>query len=134
MNNCLFCKLAKGDIPNYTIYEDSKTLSFLDINPHSKGHTIVIPKVHAETLFDFDDELSKDLIPSIKKTMERIEHVLHPDGFNVGWNHGEVGGQVISHLHVHIMPRWEGDGGGSQHSIINNPGDLSVEEISKLFN
>ncbi len=133
MQDCIFCKISKGEIPNHTVLEDNKNLAFLDINPHAKGHTVVIPKVHAETLFDFDNELSKDLAPFIKKVMEKIDGVLHPDGYNIGWNHGESGGQVVPHFHVHIMPRWNGDGGGNQHSVVNNPGDTSVEEVAKLF-
>ncbi len=133
MNDCIFCKIVNNEIPNHTVYEDGQTLAFLDIHPRSKGHTVVIPKVHAETLFDFDEELAKAMLPAVKKTMEKINSVLHPDGYSVGWNHGEAGGQVVPHLHVHIMPRWNGDEGGNQHSIINNPGDKTVEEVAQLF-
>ena len=120
-------------MPKYTIYEDNQFLAFLDIHPHAKGHTVVIPKVHAETIFDFNEELSKALMPAVQKTMERIDSTLHPQGYNVGWNHAEAGGQAVPHLHVHIMPRYDGDAGGSQHSVVNNPGDVPVEEVAKLF-
>lgn len=133
MQDCIFCKIIKGEIPNYTIYEDNHSLAFLDINPRAKGHTVVIPKIHAETLFDLNDELLHSFLLAIKKTMKKIDKVLSPYGYNVGWNHGEIGGQVVSHLHVHIMPRWEGDGGGNMHSIVNNDGGVSVEEVAKLF-
>ena len=72
-------------------------------------------------------------MPAVKKTMERLDKVLSPDGYSVGINHGKAGGQAVTHLHVHIMPRWNGDGGGIMHSIINEPGDLKVDEIAKLF-
>jgi len=65
--------------------------------------------------------------------MEKIQAVLKPDGFNVGWNQSPAGGQVVPHLHIHIMPRYEGDGGGSMHSIVNNPGSVSVGEVARLF-
>ncbi|PIZ95200.1 MAG: HIT family protein [Candidatus Magasanikbacteria bacterium CG_4_10_14_0_2_um_filter_37_12] len=133
MQGCIFCKIVNGEIPNYTIHEDAHVLAFLDINPHAKGHTVLIPKVHAENLFDLNKELSKDLFLSIEIVMEKIELVLHPDGFNVGWNHGEAGGQEVSHLHIHILPRFENDGGGNVHSIVNNDGGMSVEEVIKLF-
>ncbi len=133
MKDCIFCKIVGGEIPNHTVYEDAHFLAFLDINPRAKGHTVLVPKVHAENLFDLNKELSKDLFLSIEKVMEKLESTLHPDGFNVGWNHGEAGGQEVSHLHVHILPRWKGDGGGNIHSIINNAGDTSVEEVAKLF-
>jgi len=133
MEDCIFCKITKGEIPNYTVYEDEKVLAFLDIYPHSKGHTVVIPKVHAETYFDLNEDLLEHLSLGVKRTMEKIDKVLKPDGFNVGWNQGEVAGQVVPHLHVHIIPRYDGDGGGSIHSIIKNPGSKSVEEIHNLF-
>lgn len=131
--DCIFCKILKGEIPNYTVNEDENVLAFLDIYPHAKGHTIVIPKVHAETIFDLNEELLSSFYVAVKRTMEKLQDRLQPDGFNVGWNQNEVAGQVVPHLHMHIIPRYEGDGGGSIHSIIKNPGTVSVEELSKLF-
>ena len=132
-DNCVFCKIIKGEIPCHKVYEDESTLAFLDINPHAKGHTVVIPKNHGKTMFDIDPMDSIGLIGGVNATMKLIFEKLKPEGFNVGWNHNEVAGQVVPHLHVHIMPRYSGDGGGSMHSIISNPGDISVEEIAKLF-
>lgn len=133
MTDCLFCKIIAKQVPNYTVYEDADTLAFLDIFPHAKGHTVVIPKVHGATVFDLDDAVVVGLARAVKQTMARIEAVLHPDGFTVGWNHGEAGGQAVPHLHVHIMPRFAGDGGGSMHSVVKASSDLSVAEIAKLF-
>ena len=133
MIDCIFCKITNGEIPNYTVYEDEKVLAFLDIHPHAKGHTVVIPKVHAENYFDLNEDLLGHLSIGIKRTMEKIDKVLSPDGYNVGWNQGLVAGQVVPHLHIHIMPRYEGDGGGSMHSIINSAGEQTVAELGKLF-
>lgn len=133
MNPCLFCKILQKEIPHYTVFEDEHTLAFLDIFPCVKGHTVVIPKVHAETLLDLNGELTKEFFLGVKRAMERVEAVLSPDGFNVGFNHGVAGGQAVPHLHVHILPRWGNDGGGSMHSIIKNPGAMKVEEVAKLF-
>lgn len=133
MNDCIFCKIVNGEIDSYKIYEDSDTLAFLDINPRTKGHTLVIPKVHAETIFDLDDKNLEKLSVAVKRTTEKIDSILHPEGYNIGWNHGEIGGQVVPHLHVHIMPRYNGDRGGNMHSIINNDGGVSVGEVAKLF-
>ncbi len=133
MEDCIFCKIVAGDIPNHTVYEDNQTLSFLDVNPIAKGHTLVVPKVHAETVLDLNDELAKTVMPAVQKTMERIQSTLAPDGFNIGINHHEAGGQVVPHLHIHILPRWEGDGGGTVHSIVSNPGDINVEKVAELF-
>ncbi len=133
MQDCIFCKIIKGEIPNYRVYEDNKVLAFLDINPHAKGHTVVIPKVHAETLLDLNEELIGPLFKGVKIVQEKLDQVLQPEGYNLGINHGEMAGQAIPHLHIHILPRYLGDGGGNIHSIVNNPGSKSVEELFKLF-
>lgn len=133
MDNCIFCKIGKGEIPAHKVYEDSKVLAFLDVKPHTKGHTVIIPKAHGVTIFDFKDSQLQELMTAVRKTMERIQKVLQPDGFNVGWNHNSAAGQVVPHLHIHIMPRYIGDNGGSMHSIIKNPGSMSLEEIRRLF-
>lgn len=133
MPDCLFCKIVAGQIPYHKIYEDKSNLAFLDIKPHAQGHTVVIPKVHAETVFDLSEKQNKDLMTAVLNTMKRIQDKLHPDGFNVGWNHNPAGGQVVPHLHVHIFPRYTGDGGGSLHSIVKNPGTRGVEEVAGLF-
>lgn len=133
MENCIFCKIIAGDIPNFTVYEDDHTLAFLDIHPVTKGHVVVIPKVHAEFLLDLNGEITKHFFLGVKQTLERVEKTLCPDGFNVGWNHGKSGGQAVPHLHVHILPRFEGDGGGSMHSIVKRESDMSVEELAALF-
>ncbi len=133
MKNCIFCTIVEGSIPNHTVYEDSQTLAFLDIEPRSKGHTVVIPKVHAETIFDLNEELLKALMPAVQRVTERLEKTLQPDGYNIGWNHGEAGGQAVPHLHVHVIPRWSDDGGSNMHGIVNNPSNMSVEEVAALF-
>ncbi|MBI2661998.1 HIT family protein [Candidatus Woesearchaeota archaeon] len=133
MLDCIFCKIVKGDIPAYKVYEDAKVLAFLDVKPHTKGHTVVVPKNHAVRIFDLDDKEAGELFVSVRKVMDLLDKKLNPDGFNVGWNHNTAGGQVVPHLHVHIMPRYINDGGGSMHSIIKNPGKISVEEVAQLF-
>jgi len=129
----VFCKIIKRDIPCFKVYEDKEVLAFLDVKPHARGHTVVIPKVHGVTLFDFSAKQNEQLIDGVRKVMERVQKVLEPDGFNVGWNHNTAAGQVVPHLHVHIMPRYNGDGGGSMHSIIKNPGQESVADVAKRF-
>ncbi|MEK7623397.1 MAG: HIT family protein [Patescibacteria group bacterium] len=131
--DCIFCKIIAGEIPNYTIYEDGDTLAFLDIHPCAKGHTVIIPKQHRERTAGLSAVEGPALMNAVQKTMERIQTVLGPDGFNVGWNDGSAAGQVVPHLHIHIFPRWVGDGGGSVHSIVKNPGEMSVAEVAKLF-
>ena len=118
MLDCIFCKIVKSDIPAHKVYEDNKVLAFLDVKPHTKGHTVVVPKKHMVRIFDLEDKEIGELFVSVRKIMSILDKKLNPDGFNVGWNHNTAGGQVVPHLHIHIMPRYINDGGGSMHSII----------------
>jgi histidine triad (HIT) family protein len=133
ITDCIFCKIISKEIPSKIINEDENFLCFLDIQPHALGHSVVIPKKHADDIFDLSKELQNKLIPFVKLSMEKINTVLHPDGFNVGWNNGVAAGQVVPHLHVHIFPRYKNDTGGNMHSIINEPIKMSVVEVAKLF-
>lgn len=133
MLDCIFCKIIKKEIPCHVVYEDETVLAFLDVKPHTQGHTVVIPKKHAVRIFDLEDEAITNLFVKVKRVMEKLDVKLNPDGFNVGWNHNTAAGQIVPHLHIHIMPRYINDGGGSMHSIIKNPGNRSVEEVAKLL-
>lgn len=133
MSDCIFCKIVAHEVPNYTVYEDDMVLAFLDIHPHAKGHTVVIPKAHTERTIDVSLADMEAVSRGISHAVARIKKVLQPDGFNIGWNDGEAAGQVVPHLHVHILPRWTGDGGGSMHAIIKKPGVHSAADIAKFF-
>jgi len=133
MNDCIFCKIANGEIPCHKVYEDAENLAFLDVKPHAQGHTVVIPKTHVMTVLELNEKKYISLMSAVKKVMGLIQKKIDPDGFNAGWNHNTAGGQVVPHLHIHVMPRYNGDNGGSMHSIIKNPGKKSVEEVAKLF-
>lgn len=129
----IFDKIISGEIPSYKVYEDDHCLAFLDIHPCVKGHTLVIPKTPGATVFEQGDDILQAVMVGTKKAMARIQEVLNPDGFTVGWNHGKAGGQAIDHLHVHILPRWNDDGGRGMHGIVNNESDMTVEEVARLF-
>ena len=129
MKGCLFCKIAKKEIPAAIFYEDDKTMSFLDIKPHSLGHSVVILKNHSENILDTNEVDLSNLFFTVKKTAAMLQKALNPDGFTIGINHGEIAGQAIKHLHIHIMPRHKGDGGGSIHSVVFNPPAKTVEEV-----
>lgn len=133
MENCIFCKIINKEILNHTVFENDFALAFLDIFPHAKGHTVLVPKEHKDNFASLNMEEAKKMIEGVKNTIDRIQSVLKPDGFNIGWNENPAGGQVVPHLHVHIMPRYEGDGGGSMHTIINNKGAVTVDELAKMF-
>ena len=110
MEDCIFCKIAKGEIPCAKVYEDDKVLAFLDIAPVSKGHTIVIPKEHHKDLLDVPNELLEHIIIAVKKISKAVVRAVDADGFNIGKNNGSAAGQVVMHSHFHIIPRFEGDG------------------------
>jgi len=105
---CIFCKIVKGEIPCAKIYEDDKVISFLDIAPTGKGHALVVPKEHYETLIDLPEGFP--LLSVIKKVAKAQSAALGSEGFNVVINNQKVAGQVVPHAHVHIIPRQANDG------------------------
>jgi len=111
------------------IYEDDATVALLDIHPHAPGHTMVIPRVHAETILELPQSAIGPLFETVKKVTAMIKKALQPDGFTIGINHGRKAGQMIDHLHIHILPRFSGDSGGSIHSVVKNPPEKSMQEI-----
>ncbi|HET8581378.1 MAG TPA: HIT family protein [Candidatus Paceibacterota bacterium] len=110
MPECLFCKIAKGELPSFTIYEDERTLAFLDINPVNPGHTLVIPKAHATNIFDISADDWAAVCETVRAIAGPIERALGASGVNLMMNNRETAGQVIDHPHVHIIPRQKGDG------------------------
>ncbi len=129
--DCLFCKIAAHQIPAHIIAEDEQTLAFLDIHPLSAGHTVVIPKTHAERIIDLPEAAAGALFLTVKRISDRIHASLKPDGFTIGINDGTGGGQGVPHLHVHVIPRWVADGGSNIHSVVHNPPKESVESIAE---
>jgi len=107
--DCIFCKIIEGDLPSYKIYEDKRALAFLDINPVSKGHIVVVPKEHYLNMFDVPPDILKDLVVVSQKLAKISTEALGIKGYNFTVNNGRVAGQVIDHLHFHIIPRSEGD-------------------------
>ncbi len=110
MGDCLFCKIVAGDILCYKVYEDDRTLAFLDINPINNGHTLVIPKVHVSRISEFEDDDLVAFYRALQKVTRAVERAVVLDGLNLFVNQGEVAGQVIPHFHCHISPRLKGDG------------------------
>lgn len=108
-NNCIFCKIANGEIPAATVYEDEDFRAILDLGPASKGHTLILPKKHAANLFELPEETAKKVLPLAKKLGARLEEGLHAEGLNVVQNNGEAAGQTVMHFHVHLIPRYKND-------------------------
>ncbi len=109
-DDCLFCKMVTGQIPVAKIYEDEVVLAFLDIGPISDGHTLVIPKQHFEKLHDCPSELLGQIGSRLGKIAKAVAAAMNSDGYNVLCNNGRAAGQLIEHLHFHIIPRNTGDG------------------------
>ena len=108
--DCIFCKIANGDIPVKRIYENDNFFSIPDANPQVKGHTLVISKKHFETTLDLPDSLGAELLDCIKKTSLILVKKYNAEGFNVLNNSFEVAGQIVKHVHFHIFPRKKNDG------------------------
>ncbi len=110
MQDCIFCKILKGEVPSAKVYENDKVFAFLDIGPVHKGHTLVIPKEHFETILDIPEDLLKEVIAVLKKVSKAVKQGVNADGISVAQSNYKAGGQVVPHLHFHIMPRFENDG------------------------
>ena len=126
-NDCIFCAIADGEIPSFKVYEDDLVLAYLDINPCSKGHTLVIPKAHSTGLVDTPADLLKELIVRVQKVAAHLKTALPCDGFNILQNNGATAGQSVMHVHFHIVPRYDG---GPALSFTSAKGDM--DELKRL--
>ena len=131
-DNCIFCKIANGQIPAATLYEDEDFRVIMDLNPASKGHSLILPKEHAANLFELPEETASKAMVVAKKVASRLYTGLGCDGFNVVQNNGEVAGQTVFHFHMHLIPRYKGD----SVKMGWKPGELTEEdkqEVLSLF-
>ena len=131
-NNCIFCRIANGEIPSATLYEDDEFRVILDLNPAAKGHALILPKEHYANLFELPEETASKAICVAKKISEKLFTGLHAAGLNLVQNNGEVAGQTVFHFHMHLIPRYENDSAG----LSLNPGtltDADKAEILDLF-
>ena len=110
MDNCIFCKILKNEIPSSTVYEDDKFRAIMDIGPVAKGHVILLAKEHAANLLEADDELLSAALPAVKKVAKAVKKTVGCDGINILQNNGEEAGQTVFHLHIHVIPRNKEDG------------------------
>jgi histidine triad (HIT) family protein len=112
MPECIFCKIVAGSIPCTKVYEDAHVLAFMDIGPISPGHTLLVPKKHYEAIMEMTAEEVAALFRPIGALAAAVKAGLKAEGVNVLQNNGSVAGQVVPHLHIHLIPRWPGDGLG----------------------
>ena len=131
MTNCIFCKIAKGEINAHVVFEDDAAVAFLDIQPRSPGHTMVIPKHHFANLSELPDTQVAPFFSAVKRVTDIVKAALNPDGFTLGMNYGEASGQEVQHMHFHIMPRWAHDGGGPIQRVVMNPPEEDVATLAE---
>jgi histidine triad (HIT) family protein len=124
--DCIFCKIIAGEIPAEKVYEDENTLAFLDIKPVNFGHTLLIPKKHSQNIFDLPTEELQGMMPALKKVAEAIKESVNADGLNITNNHEAAAGQLVYHLHFHIIPRFSNDGFVHWHGKSYAEGEMSA--------
>ncbi len=122
--DCIFCKIANGDIPSTTVYEDDEFRVILDLNPAAKGHALILPKSHFKDITEADEATAAKLLPLAAKIGAAMQKGLGADGFNIVVNTGTCAGQTVFHLHVHIIPRYN----GGPQIVAWEPGEASDEE------
>lgn len=128
--DCIFCKIANGEIPSKTLYEDEVFRVILDLGPATKGHALILPKEHADNLFELSEETAAKVLIVAKKIAAKMQKNLNCDGLNLVQNNGEVAGQTVKHFHMHLIPRYENDG----QKILWVPGESTAEELEEIKN
>ena len=127
--NCIFCKIANGEIPSRTIYEDERFRVFLDLSPAAKGHALIVPKEHYANLHELPEDLAADVMRLAKRQAAVMTEKLSCDGFQLVQNNGKCAGQTVFHFHMHLIPRYQGDGVG----LTWTPGELTEEVRDELL-
>ena len=126
--DCIFCKIANGQIPSKTLYEDEDFRVILDLGPATEGHALILPKAHAANLFELSEEQASKVLLVAQKMAVRMKEKLGCDGLNLVQNNGEAAGQTVSHFHIHLIPRYTNDG----QNINWVPGSPSQEELEAV--
>lgn len=129
-NNCIFCKIANGEIPSKTLYEDEEFRVILDLAPATKGHALILPKSHYKNLYELPEETAGKAMKLAKKMAVAMTERLGCDGFNVVQNNNEVAGQTVFHFHMHLIPRYEND----NQKIAWNPTEMAQDELEAVKN
>lgn len=127
-NNCIFCKIANGEIPSRTLYEDEKFRVILDLGPATRGHALVLPKEHSANVYEIPESWAAGAMKVGKQMAVRMKERLHADGVNLIQNNEEAAGQTVPHFHLHVIPRYKNDG---QH-MLWKPGKAADEELDAI--
>ena len=129
---CVFCRIIRGEIPSLKVYEDEKSLAFLDIHPSTPGHTLIIPKAHIARVEDLQEEDASALFKTMHRLVGKIQEAMDAPASTVGINNGRESGQEISHVHIHVIPRYRGDRGGIIQGIARSHRRSSGEEMLRI--
>lgn len=127
-STCIFCKIANGEIPAATIYEDEDFMVILDLGPAARGHALILPKEHYANIYELDESIAAKAFVLAKKMAAHMTEVLGCEGFNIVQNNGPLAGQTVFHFHVHLIPRYPED----QVGLTWKPGEVSAEELDEL--
>ena len=128
-DNCIFCKIANGEIPSATLFEDEDFRVILDLGPATKGHALILPKNHFANLFEIPEEVEAKAFVLAKKIATKMKKVFACDGVNIVQNNGIAAGQTVFHFHMHLIPRYEGD----QVGLTWKPGELTDEMKEEIL-
>ena len=127
--NCIFCKIAKGEIPSKTLYEDERFRVILDLGPATKGHALILPKAHYADLYELPEELAGEAMKLAKKMAAKMTEKLKCEGFNLIQNNGDMAGQTVFHFHMHMIPRYQADG----QKIGCKPMEVTQDELEEVM-
>lgn len=131
MSDCIFCKIINGEIPSAKVFENEHVLAFMDISQVTKGHTLIIPKVHKENIYELTPEIAQNIFAVVPEIANALKATFNPIGMNMVNNNGEAAGQTVFHYHVHLIPRYgKGDGFGAVWK--NNQSEYSPEDLQKM--
>ena len=131
-NDCIFCKIAAGEIPSATLYEDEDFRVILDLGPATKGHALILPKEHYRNLYDIDDEMAAKAMILAKKMVKKMTDVLGCDGYNIVQNNEEPAGQTVFHFHMHLIPRYKEDNAGIGWKVGELTDEVRDEILKKM--
>lgn len=128
--DCIFCKIAGGEIPSKTLYEDDNFRVILDLGPATKGHALILPKEHYANLYELPEDTAGEAMKLAKKMVTKMTERLGCEGFNLVQNNGELAGQTVFHFHMHMIPRYHADG----QKIGWKPQEVTQEELEEVKN
>ena len=134
--DCIFCKIIRGEIPSFKLYEDDLTYAFMDINPLNDGHALVIPKYHAENIYATPDEWFGPTMSTVRRIASAVNKVVRPEGINLLQANGPGAKQSVFHLHMHVIPRYADDGAGMnwemKHGDMDAIGELAEQIVAAI--